>query len=145
MLTAMQRSFIAGTLSPTNVRLLDALGDLDIEAALLPVADVRRRARPGDLVLARLDVRPTLDGIDGGLGELERLEQCGVHVLNRPAALLSAHDKLVTAIRLGEVFLPHPKTSLVDERAPRGLETPVVVKPRFGSWGRDVLLCRNKR
>lgn len=141
----MQRFFVAGTLSPTNVRLLSALGDLDIEAALLPVADVLRRARPGDLVLARLDVRPTLDGIDGCLGDLERLEQCGVHVLNRPAALFSAHDKLVTAIRLGEVFLPHPKTLLVDERAPRGLETPVVVKPRFGSWGRDVLLCRNER
>jgi RimK family alpha-L-glutamate ligase len=139
----MQRFFIAGTLSPTNIRLLDALGDLDVEATLLPVTDVLRRARPGDVVLGRLDVRPTLDGIDEGMRELEQLEQCGVRVLNRPAALFPAHDKLATAIRLREVFLPHPRTSLVDERPPHGLKTPVVVKPRFGSWGRDVFLCPN--
>jgi [lysine-biosynthesis-protein LysW]--L-2-aminoadipate ligase len=140
----MQQFFVAGSLSPTNVRLLEALREHDIEAALLPPDDVLRRARPSDVVLARLDVRPTLDGIDGG-GQLEQLEQLGVYVLNRFAALFAAHDKLTTAIRLAAAALPHPRTSLVDESLPQPPETPVVVKPRFGSWGRDVFLCRDER
>ena len=140
----MQPFFIAGNLSPTNIRLLEALRHQDLEAALLPVDDVLRRARPGDVVLGRLDVRSTLDGIDGS-GQLEQLEQVGVHVLNRSATLFAAHDKLTTAIRLAEAALPHPRTSLVGERPPQTHERAVVVKPRFGSWGRDVVLCRDDR
>ena len=137
----MQRLFLAGNLSPTNVRLLEAVRVLDVEAALLPVDDVVAHASPGDIVLARLDVLPTLDGVDRGVDLLEELQQRGVLVLNPPASLVTAHDKLITAIRLQEAGLPHPRTSLVDERMPRHARFPAVVKPRFGSWGRDVFLC----
>jgi RimK family alpha-L-glutamate ligase len=137
----MQRFLVAGDLTPTNVRLLDALRNLRLDAALLPIDGVLRRARPGDAVLARLDVRATLDGVDGGIYELERLQQRGVHVLNSGPSLLLAHDKLATALRLEAGSLPHPATALVHEHPPESPAPPAVVKPRFGSWGRDVVLC----
>ena len=73
-----------------------------------------------------------------------RCERLGVRVLNRPAALLAAHDKLETALRLAVAGIPHPRTlhrGRLDEV--RALEFPFVLKPRFGSWGRDVMLCRD--
>jgi [lysine-biosynthesis-protein LysW]--L-2-aminoadipate ligase len=98
-----------------------------------------------DAALGRLDVLPTLDGIEPGLSELERLEQRGVPVLNAPLALRLAHDKLATAPALAAAALPHPRTrALVDPHAPPPMRFPFVVKPRFGSWGRDVLLCADE-
>jgi RimK family alpha-L-glutamate ligase len=39
--------------------------------------------------------------------------------------------------------LPHPTTTLLAPALPAAApELPVVLKPRFGSWGRDVELCR---
>ena len=84
-----------------------------------------------------------LDGIETGTEELERLTTAGVHVLNPPSALVAAHDKLLTARALRRAGLPHPRTWLIAEGAPSPApELPVVLKPRFGSWGRDVALCR---
>jgi RimK family alpha-L-glutamate ligase len=91
-----------------------------------------------------LDVTPALDSVEAGLGEIAALERRGVRVLNRPAALLAAHDKWQTALRLADVGIPHPRTlhtTSLDEV--RALETPFVLKPRFGSWGEDVMLCRD--
>ncbi len=98
--------------------------------------------RPGDAALGRLDVLPTLDGMDDGLWALGALAARGVHVLNDPAALLAAHDKLLTARVLRRRDVPHPATIHVREgrAVPRPLH-PVVLKPRYGSWGREVHLC----
>ena len=52
---------------------------------------------PGDAALARLDVLPSLDGIEPGIWEIGRLEADGVHVLNRLRTLLATHDKLQTS------------------------------------------------
>jgi RimK family alpha-L-glutamate ligase len=99
----------------------------------------------GDVALARLDVREQLDGVEDGLWALERLEDAGVKVLNRPAALLRAHDKLLTARVLRHAALPHPRTTVIEAHArPPDLDFPVVLKPRFGSWGRDVQLCHDR-
>jgi [lysine-biosynthesis-protein LysW]--L-2-aminoadipate ligase len=97
-----------------------------------------------DAALGRLDIRDALDGIEDGLWALSELAAAGVAVLNPPAALISAHDKLVTARALRRTGLPHPETRPLNawEAADRD-SFPVVVKPRFGSWGRDVALCRN--
>lgn len=138
--------FIAGRLTPTNVALLGAARDAGIDAVLLPVEDVVGRVRPGDLVLPRLDVLPTLDGVEPGTWLLDECERGGAVVVNGASALLAAHDKLATALRLACSGVPHPATAHVDGgyRAERQ-RFPVVVKPRFGSWGRDVFRCESRR
>jgi RimK family alpha-L-glutamate ligase len=99
----------------------------------------------GDVALARLDVREQLDGIEYGLWALERLQDAGVTVLNSPAAVLRAHDKLLTARVLRRAGLPHPRTTLIERHSLLpDLDFPAVLKPRFGSWGRDVALCRDR-
>lgn len=135
----------AGNVTPTNLFLLAACGEAQIEAALLLPEEAAERAVPGDAVLARLDILPTLDGIEPGLWELRKLEQRGVRVINGGGALLASHDKLATALRLAQAGLPHPRTAHVDGRntLPE-LEFPLVVKPRLGSWGRDIVLCKTE-
>jgi ribosomal protein S6--L-glutamate ligase len=98
--------------------------------------------RPGDGALGRLDVLPTLDGVDDGLWALGALAARGVHVLNDPPSLLTTHDKLLTARILRRHAIAHPATVHIrDGRVPPAFKTPVVVKPRFGSWGRGVYRC----
>ena len=117
---------------PTNTRL----------GRVLTPAQCVTRLGYGDVVLGRLDVRQSLDGIEAGLWALDRLAQSGVRVLNDPDALATAHDKLATARALLAAGVPHPETIHVAPwlELPQ-LRTPVVLKPRFGSWGRDVVLC----
>jgi RimK family alpha-L-glutamate ligase len=99
----------------------------------------------GDVALGRLDVSEELDGPEEGLWALDRLADGGVEVLNGSKALLSAHDKLLTARLLRGAALPHPRTVLVRRRHERpDIDFPAVLKPRFGSWGRDVLLCHDR-
>jgi [lysine-biosynthesis-protein LysW]--L-2-aminoadipate ligase len=97
----------------------------------------------GDVALGRLDVLPTLDGVDDGLWALGELEARGVQLLNGASALLACHDKHLTARLLEHAGLPHPKTSMVTpgELAPHVPSGAVVVKPRFGSWGQGVVRC----
>jgi [lysine-biosynthesis-protein LysW]---L-2-aminoadipate ligase len=135
---------LAGRLTPTNVALLDAAHELGADAVLLPPELVANRARPGDVVLPRLDVLPTLDGVEPGLSLLDGLARRGVRVVNGSGTIVAAHDKLATALRLAAAGVPHPRTAQVgQEETERGRRRafPVVVKPRFGSWGRDVHRC----
>src|SRR5207253_3837891 len=116
-----------------------------VQPELLSPREALLRLGDGDRALARLDVRDDLDGIEEGLWALERLVDCGVSILNPPPALLRAHDKLLTARTLRRAGLPHPRTSIVERHAKLpDLDFPAVLKPRFGSWGRDVYLCRNR-
>ena len=135
---------VAGRLTPTNALILEAFGRRGLEADWVRPEDALRRASLDDAVLARLDIRPSLDGPERGLSELRRLVRRGVDVLNPPPALLATHDKLETALRLARFGVPHPRTAHVGDTAPRDVVLPVVVKPRFGSWGRDVELCQTE-
>lgn len=102
--------------------------------------------RAGDVALNRLDVSAQLDGVEEGLWIVNQLEAQGVRVLNRPPALLAAHDKLITARLLSGAGIPHPRTRRLHfEVSLEQLSLPIVAKLRFGSWGRDVELCGDRR
>jgi RimK family alpha-L-glutamate ligase len=137
----MRFALIASRSTPTNRQLCRALlGDARWEE-MTPHAALET-LRAGDGALGRLDVLPTLDGVDDGLWALGALAAGGVHVLNEPAALLATHDKLLTARLLRRNGIAHPATfHLRDGRSPPPFEGPVVVKPRFGSWGSAVTRC----
>ena len=138
----MKFAVVAHRHSATNEALVAAARAWGLDSEL---ADPRRALtllEPGDVALGRLDVRAELDGIERGTGELERLAAGGVEVRNPPGALVVAHDKLLTARTLRLAGLPHPHTTLLDPALPTAVpELPVVLKPRFGSWGRDVERC----
>ena len=128
----------------TNVRLA-AAAPPGVDVRLVNPRNVLGLLGPDDAALSRLDVLPTLDGIEPGIWEIGRLEADGVPVLNKLRSLLTTHDKLQTSRILKTAGLPHPHTvHLVTARERVTLEPPVVVKPRFGSWGRDVVLCANR-
>jgi glutamate carboxypeptidase len=132
----------AGENNETSVDLIAAWRERGVDAQLVPPLRLRASVREGDSVLARLDVLPTVDGVEPGLLELLLLERAGLRILNPPATLLGAHDKLRTARLLARAHLPHPWTMHLapGDDVPR-LVAPVVVKPRFGSWGIDVVRC----
>lgn len=137
-----QALVVGATSSTTNAALAAALGAAGMPARVVAPDRLDGAARRGDLVLNRVDVLPTLDGPCDGLWETVSVERAGATLLNHPRSLYLAHDKLATATVLGEAGLPHPRTVLVEgvERPP-SFGPPYVVKPRFGSWGRDVFLC----
>jgi len=128
----------------TSVELVRRWRAQGIDARLVPGEAAEQTLQAGDTAIGRLDVLPTLDGIEPGLLSLLRLER-RCRVLNTATALVAFHDKLRTARCLRAAGLPHPRTATVRAgRCRPQLETPLVLKPRFGSWGRDVLLCRNE-
>jgi [lysine-biosynthesis-protein LysW]--L-2-aminoadipate ligase len=138
----MKFAVVAHRHSATNEALVAAARAWGLDSELLEPHTALTSLEPGDIALARLDVREGLDGIERGTGELERLAAGGVDVRNSPGALIVAHDKLLTARTLRLAGLPHPHTTLLDPALPTGVpELPVVLKPRFGSWGRDVERC----
>jgi RimK family alpha-L-glutamate ligase len=138
----MKFAVVAHRRSATNDALVGAARALGLDAHLVQPRRALAVLEPGDVALARLDVREELDGIERGTGELERLAAGGVDVRNPPGALVVAHDKLLTARTLRLAGLPHPHTTHLGPAAPVAVpELPLVLKPRFGSWGRDVERC----
>ena len=123
----------------------DALAGVTVDGARFEVLTPEQALRvltSGDVAVGRLDVLPTLDGIDDGLWALGALAARGVVVLNEPAALLAAHDKLLTARLLRRHDIPHPLTWHVRPGRPTPVRRrAVVLKPRFGSWGLEVHRC----
>ena len=98
----------SGRSSATNELLVGALHERGVRAELVRPASLDDRVRRDDTVLGRLDVRPTLDGVEDGLWALCRVEDRGTRVLNPAPSLLACHDKLQTAILLAQAGLPHP-------------------------------------
>jgi RimK family alpha-L-glutamate ligase len=137
---------VAGAVTETNALLLRAIRAHGADARFVAPMHLDLAAARGGPVLGRLDVRPSLDGVEDGWWNLKRIELEGAHVLNRTGGLRACHDKLATALMLGRDGVPHPRTALVDGRSDLpSLEWPAVVKPRFGSWGKEVVLIRGRR
>jgi RimK family alpha-L-glutamate ligase len=136
----MQVAIVAHHRTSTNLALACARPGLRI----LEPAIAARTLGEGDVAIGRLDVAESLGGIEAGLWELARLDGAGVRVLNRPCTLVAAHDKLATSRALWDAGIAHPRTAHVtapSDSVP--FDPPVVVKPRFGSWGLDVVLCED--
>lgn len=143
MLAAMAFHLVCRTLNATNAALLDALREAGLDPRFTAPAELGN-ARRDEAALGRLDVLPTLEGVEPGIWELQRAKARGVRVLNEAGTLIAAHDKLATALRLAAAGVPHPRTAHLDGFSPLPrLTPPLVVKPRFGSWGRDVFLCKD--
>jgi RimK family alpha-L-glutamate ligase len=138
---AVLLAFVAGRRTPTNVALAAAAPHW-VDARILTPEEAATVLGDCDVAVGRVDVAGTLDGVEDGLWALGTLAARGVRVLNRAGALLAAHDKLLTARVLQRDGLPHPRTRMMHPDGPAPTWTgPVVVKPRFGSWGRDVTRC----
>jgi RimK family alpha-L-glutamate ligase len=135
---------LIGSPTRTNIQLAFAWRQLGVDACVLWPAEALEKLGAGDTAIGRLDVLPTLDGIEPGIASLEEFEgRRDIRLLNCPKALLACHDKLATAERLREAGLPHPWTLHIEPGKPLpAVPLPCVLKPRFGSWGQDVLLAR---
>jgi len=81
---------ILGKPTETNCALATAFADLGYCAQLASAARPPR-FREGEVAIARLDVLPTLDGIEPALWRLSCLSRQGVYVMNGPLALFAAH------------------------------------------------------
>jgi RimK family alpha-L-glutamate ligase len=135
---------VACSSNSTNEKLAEARFDGGAWEVMTP-HQALAELRAGDAALGRLDVLPTLDGVDDGVWALGALEARGVVVLNEAASLLATHDKLLTARLLRRHGVPHPATGHVrNGRGIAPIERPVVLKPRFGSWGREVYRCETQ-
>lgn len=139
----MRLALVSVRSTPANEGLAAARHELGRWELMAP-DEALEALQSGDVALGRLDVLPSLDGIDDGLWALRALAARDVIVLNEAGALLAAHDKLLTARVLRRHGVPHPTTRHVRPGWPLPLvDGPVVVKPRFGSWGRDVYRCES--
>jgi RimK family alpha-L-glutamate ligase len=137
----MLLALVAPRRTATNAALA-AAAPRGVDARIVSPAQAVAFLDRGSVALGRIDVSDALDGPEDGLWALGTLAARGVRVLNRAGALLAAHDKLLTAKVLAQAGLPHPETRLVHPGdPPPDWVGAAVVKPRFGSWGRDVELC----
>jgi len=133
----------------TNGPMVEAWRRPEIAARLRTPYEAGLLLHAGDVAVVRLDVLPTLDGVEDGLDDVVQLGRRRIRVLNAPSALMAAHDKLETARRLERAGLPHPRTLHVETLAELAALAPSWRHPSSHSWpsraseagGRDVMRC----
>src|SRR4051794_38353188 len=113
----MRIAVVAQTATPANEALV-RVGCRGADWCLMTPSEALATLSPGDAAIGRIDVLPTLDGVDDGIWVLGALAARDVTVLNGAPALLAAHDKLLTARLLRRAGLPHPRTRLIAGDAP---------------------------
>ena len=130
----MRIAVIAQRSTPTN-EALTRIGCTGADWCLLTPAEALDTLSEGDCAIGRIDVLPTLDGIDEGLWVLGALEARGVTVFNGAPVLLAAHDKLLTARLLRRAGLPHPRTRLISGDRPGRRSAPLSSSSRGSAAG----------
>ena len=95
-MTRRPRVAVVGNPTRATDELVEAWLAAGMDAAVVTPTLALATLEPGDVALLRLDVLPTLDGVEPGFDAAATLDERGVRVLNRPQALLAAHDKLLT-------------------------------------------------
>jgi RimK family alpha-L-glutamate ligase len=139
-----QRIAVVGSAdNETNPDLVERWRELGLDAVLLSPHDALHQLRRGDVAIGRVDVRRSFVDVEPGLLELWDLARRGVRVVNDPRALLNAHDKVRTTTILAAAGLAQPRSEHLRPGDSLGLPPPLVVKPRFGSWGTDVFRCND--
>jgi hypothetical protein len=133
----MRFALVATGENETNVRLARAGG---AGWTLATPDEAVRWLVPGTSRSAAWTSVPGWTGSTAASARSASFEARGVRVLNPASALIAAHDKLVTA-RLSRERAPHRTWCVTDGSRRPVLVGPIVVKPRFGSWGRDVVRC----
>src|SRR2546430_15392922 len=93
----MKFAVVAHRHSATNEALVAAAHAWGLDSELLEPHTALTSLEPGDIALARLDVREGLDGIERGTGEPERLPPGGAEGPGPPRALLVAPPQLLPA------------------------------------------------
>ena len=88
---SMQLAIITQRATETNLALA-AAAPRGVRFCLYSPEQAVAQLRQGDAALGRLDVLPTLDGVEDGLWALGSLAAGGIRTLNRAGALLAAHD-----------------------------------------------------
>ncbi|MFZ1879970.1 MAG: hypothetical protein WAU41_07385, partial [Gaiellaceae bacterium] len=73
----MRVAVIGSPVNESTVGIVSAWRALGIDASLVVGAEVRSDIGPEDIALVRLDVLPTLDGIEPGLLQVLLLERRG--------------------------------------------------------------------
>jgi [lysine-biosynthesis-protein LysW]--L-2-aminoadipate ligase len=135
---------LAARLTETNTMLLEAFARRGVSAWWQPAGGRQTAIGTEEAVLGRLDLADTVTGAGYALRELAHYAERGLHVLIRPATLVTAHDRWLTAHRLSSLGVPHPRTALiVDEELRPPLAPPLAVTSRFGSWSAHVEVCGN--
>src|SRR3970040_1434929 len=109
---------LLGSPTRTNLQLAYAWRRLGVDARVLWPWEAVELLGRDDVALLRLDIVPTLDGVEAGLEHVPELEARGVRVLNRPDALLATHDKIPTAQLFATAGIPHPWTAPFGPRGP---------------------------
>lgn len=142
--TGPRIAIVGGSRNETNLDLVARWRALGLDALLLSPGEAPLVLGRDDVIVGRLDVLPTLDGIEPGITDLETAARLGARVVNEPNAIFAAHDKLRTARLLAAARIPHPRTEHLRPGRLPTLEPPLVIKPRFGSWGSDVLRCESR-
>lgn len=136
----MAIAVIGTTANEGTCRLVERWRELGLDVQLVHPLDAHRLTPPV-VAIARLDVSPNLDGIEPGLLQLLFAERRGIDVRNPVHALLASHDKLRTAWLLARAGVPHPPTRHLPPGSGLDIAPPVVLKPRYGSWGTAVRRC----
>jgi RimK-like ATP-grasp domain len=140
-----EAALVSGGANRTTVRLAESWCRLGLRARLVTGRELSA-LEVGDVAVGRLAVLPELDGVEQGSLRAVPARAPG----RRRQEHRSGSDRRPTTAAhhpaAGGCRHPQPHTEWVRSPGDRiEVGAPLVVKPRFGSWGKDVHRCDTER